>query len=251
MRLSWLSSDDQHSSFLVKSPSIISFLHPMILPSPEPRPHSLNKVSPCLSISILSPTKNWLAARIRKHLQTAWDLVSQTRLWHSEDFAIGYKMTLSTVRSESSHGESINSSDQQKEHSTPQGELGSNFMEPISYEVTDHDEATTLNWRDCRPSVTQTGGIALAIVKKFEWDRSMLNVQASSRVCPLPYLQSRPLLLLASSHPHPPARECHVPHVTLRMAPIEQRTNLRNTMIRLTMRRVTKLLRKIDHASGR
>ena len=206
MSLSWLCLDERHLCHLDKPPSITSSLHPMILPSPEPRPYSVRKVAPWLSLLILSPTKTWLVARLRKHLQTAWDLVSQTRLWHSGCLTFIYMRNLSNAMSESSHGENTESVDQQVELSTLHGKLGSNCGESILYEATDHDEVTTINWRDRRLSVTQTGGIALAMVKKFGSNLSMQIVQASSQVCSFAFLQSRPLPLLVSSHPHPSAR---------------------------------------------
>ena len=45
------------------------------------RPHLANRDPPCIDHPIPSHTENWLVAILRKHLQTAWDLVSQTRLW--------------------------------------------------------------------------------------------------------------------------------------------------------------------------
>ena len=46
-------------------------------------PHSGHKVSLPNGQPMLAPAEHWLAALLTKHLQTAWDLVSQTRLWLS------------------------------------------------------------------------------------------------------------------------------------------------------------------------
>ena len=47
-----------------------------------PRPYLFYKEPPCLGRTAFDPTEQWLAAMLKKRLQTAWDLVSQTRLWH-------------------------------------------------------------------------------------------------------------------------------------------------------------------------
>ena len=66
-----------NSPFIGQIPVTTTTAHTL---SPNPRPH-FHKEPPCLDQPIPSHTENWLVAILRKHLQTAWDLVSQTRLW--------------------------------------------------------------------------------------------------------------------------------------------------------------------------
>ena len=54
----------------------------------NPRPHPANRDPPHIDHPIPSHTENWLVAILRKHLQTAWDLVSQTRLWITNTFHV-------------------------------------------------------------------------------------------------------------------------------------------------------------------
>ena len=53
---------------------------PIQFPSPS-QPVYGNKALSLKGQPILALTEHWLAALLIKHLQTAWDLVSQTRLW--------------------------------------------------------------------------------------------------------------------------------------------------------------------------
>ena len=62
-----------------------------------PRPYPVYKDSPRLGQPLLGPTEKWLAAMLLKSLQTAWDLVSQTRLWRGYLDAQGRRSRTSNI----------------------------------------------------------------------------------------------------------------------------------------------------------
>ena len=119
-----------------------------------PRPDPANRDPPCLDQPILSHTENWLAAILRKHLQTAWDLVSQTRLWPKR--RICFMRTM--IMKETSH------LDNRERKLAPQG--NDTYPSRGANDILQKNSITSKVEISDR-FVTQPGGV-ITTVKKFE-----------------------------------------------------------------------------------